>query len=152
MSASDADASGALMPSAAPRHTIGVDSVEIARVRAVLARHGERFLRRIFTDAELRYAASRISALAGRYAAKEATAKALGTGVGPVGWRNIEVLVEPSGKPSLILHGAAARRARALEMTEWHVSITHSRELATAFVIGVRADTCGSAIRGAVNE
>lgn len=140
MLASDADTAPSLLTPAETGVTIGVDMVEVARVRAVIARYGSRFLARVYTPDEQRYASGRVYTLAGRFAAKEATAKALGTGIGPVGWRNIEVVADVHGKPALVLHGPAAARARAIGKTEWHVSITHSRELATAFVVGRRAD------------
>ena len=140
MSASDADGIAPLRPHGVARLAIGVDTVEIARIADVVERHGARFLDRVFRPDECAYAGGRALALAGRFAAKEAAAKAMGTGIGPVGWRNIEVRNDAAGKPSLILHGAAAERARAMGLLEWHVSITHSRDLATAFVVGYRSD------------
>jgi holo-[acyl-carrier protein] synthase len=128
-----------LPPSVAPRLAIGVDTVEIARVVAVTARYGDRFLRRVFTPYELERYAGRPLALAGRFAAKEAAAKALGTGIGPVGWHGIEIRNDDAGKPLLVLHNAAEALAVARGFTEWHVSITHSRDLATAFVVGYRS-------------
>lgn len=139
MSASDAEGVAPLRPHGVARLAIGVDTVEIARVAAVVERRGERFLNRVFTAEERTYTGRRALALAGRFAAKEAAAKAIGTGIGPVGWRNIEVRSDATGKPSLWLHGAAAARARAAGLHEWHVSITHSRDLATAFVVGYRS-------------
>ena len=140
MSASDANGIAPLRPPGVARLAIGVDTVEIARIADVVERHGARFLNRVFRPDECAYARGRALALAGRFAAKEAAAKAMGTGIGPVGWRNIEVRNDAAGKPSLILHGAAAERARAMGLLEWHVSITHSRDLATAFVVGYRSD------------
>lgn len=139
MSALGADSAGALIPSTAPRLAVGVDLVEIARVAAAVARYGERFLARVYTADERAYAAGRAPALAVRFAAKEATAKALGTGIGPVGWRNIEVRNDATGKPSLTLHGAAADVAREAGFFEWQVSVTHSRTIAAAYVVGFRA-------------
>jgi len=141
MLASDADIVASLIPRDVARIAIGVDTVEISRVAAVLARHGERFLSRVFTTDERAYAGGRHLALAGRFAAKEAAAKALGTGIGPVGWKNIEIRNDPAGKPLLIFHSLAAARARARGFDEWHVSITHSRDLATAFVVGYRSES-----------
>ncbi len=138
MSALVADGLGALIPPTDPRLAIGVDVVEIARVAATVARYGERFLARVYTADERAYAAGRASALAVRFAAKEATAKALGTGIGPVGWRNIEIRNDAAGKPTVILHGAAAMVARRAGFLEWQVSVTHSRETATACVVGFR--------------
>jgi holo-[acyl-carrier protein] synthase len=127
-----------LRPSATPRLAIGVDTVEIARIVAVIRRYDARFLQRVFTPYERERYAGRPLALAGRFAAKEAAAKALGTGIGPVGWHGIEIRNDDAGKPLLVLHNAAAALAIAGGFTEWHVSITHSRDLATAFVVGYR--------------
>lgn len=121
-----------------------MDSIEIARIAAAVARYGERFLSRVYTADERGYAGGRTPALAVRFAAKEATAKALGTGIGPVGWRNIEIRNDAAGKPSVILHGAAAAVARRAGFLEWQVSVTHSRDLATAFVVGFRAGHAGA--------
>ena len=143
MSASGADDDVPLMTQGG-HLAIGVDTVEIARVAAVVAAYGERFLTRVFTAHERAQTGERHRALAARYAAKEAAAKALGTGIGPVGWRNIEVRSDPSGKPYLFLWAAAAARARAIGCTEWHVSLTHTRDLATAVVVGYRAPDASS--------
>ena len=92
----------------------GVDSIEIERVRTAVANHGARFLTRVFTPRELTVCRGRTESLAGRFAAKEAVAKALGTGIWRhgVGWTDIEIDREPvSGRPLLHLHGAASRRA-----------------------------------------
>ncbi len=138
MSALDAEHSGALVPPADSRIAVGVDVVEIARVAATVARYGERFLARVYTADERAYAAGRASAFAVRFAAKEATAKALGTGIGPVGWRNIEIRNDAAGKPAVILHGAAALVARRAGLLDWQLSVTHSRDTATAVVVGFR--------------
>ncbi len=127
-----------LVPSSEPSLTVGVDVVEISRIAMTIRRYGERFLARVYTADERAYAAGRASALAVRFAAKEATAKALGTGIGPVGWRNIEIRNDAAGKPTVILHGAAAMVARRAGFLEWQVSVTHSRETATACVVGFR--------------
>lgn len=141
MLASDADRPRPLIPPADPCLAVGVDSVEIARIAAAVIRYGERFLSRVYTADERAYAGTRPPALAVRFAAKEATAKALGTGIGPVGWRNIEIRNDSAGKPSVTLHGAAAIVARRAGLLEWQLSVTHSRDLATAFVVGYRAET-----------
>jgi holo-[acyl-carrier protein] synthase len=113
----------------------GIDIVEIDRIAAVLARHGERFLRRVFTEAEVRYCRGRVPELAARFAAKEAASKALGTGMRGVLWREMEVLPDPRGKPLLYLHGAAQARANELGLREFAVSLTHSRDVAAAVVV-----------------
>lgn len=114
---------------------VGVDLVEISRIRAVLKRHGDRFLQRVYTEEELAYANERPSALATRWAAKEATAKTLGTGIGLVGFREIEVMCDAQGKPELYLHGNAARLAERLHLSQFAVSLTHAANYALAFVV-----------------
>ncbi|MCB0073206.1 MAG: holo-ACP synthase [Caldilineaceae bacterium] len=118
----------------------GVDSIEIARVRTAVAGHGDRFLTRVYTPRELTVCRGRAESLAGRFAAKEAVAKALGTGIWRHGvcWTDIEIDREPaSGRPLLHLHGAAARRADALGLREWSLSISHDRSRAIAFVVAL---------------
>lgn len=122
---------------------IGIDVVEIERIKAVYERHRERFLKRLLTPAEREYVlqyADPSQRLAGRWAAKEAALKALGTGLaGGIRWRDVEILPGANGRPELALHGQAAQRARALQVTVSHVTITHSDSLAMAEVILERA-------------
>lgn len=113
----------------------GIDLIEIPRLRAALARFGERFLERVFTPHEIAECRGRPEALAACFAAKEAASKALGTGIGPIGWREVEVRHRPSGEPYLILYGRAADLAARLGLTTWTVSLTHSREMAAAVVV-----------------
>ena len=128
-----------------PIIVVGVDLVEQRRVVETHARFGERFLAKVFTRREREQARGRIARLAGRFAAKEACAKALGTGIGrDAGWHEIEIVRLPGGKPSLELHGRAAERARALGITELDVSISDTHEHALAVVVGVRIPTNGS--------
>lgn len=110
----------------------GIDLIEIARIQQAVARHGERFLQRIFTPAERQACAGRAESLAARFAAKEAVAKALGTGIGPVGWREIEIVGKEAESPQVRLHGRAAETAQRLGLTAWSISLTHSREMAAA--------------------
>ena len=110
----------------------GVDLVEIERFQAALNRHGSRFLERIFTTAELEDAGDHLASLAARFAAKEAVAKALGTGIGPVSWREIEIRRGSARQPFLLLHGAAAKLSAELGLTEWSISLSHSQEMAVA--------------------
>lgn len=116
-----------------------MDLVQIRRVAGVLERRGERALARLFTPAEAaRCRASRSSAesFAARFAAKEAFFKALGTGWGRgVAWTEVEVVSAPSGAPSLRLHGAAARAAAERGVTRTHLTLTHTGEVAGAYVI-----------------
>jgi holo-[acyl-carrier protein] synthase len=116
---------------------IGIDIVEVERVAAAAGRHGERFLRRLYTPLELsRLHGDRGQYLASRFAAKEAAMKALGTGWGGgVRWTDVEVDNLPSGQPVLALHGAAAERARAIGVTRAHLTISHTRGHALAQVI-----------------
>ena len=118
----------------------GVDIIEISRVRSVVDRFGERFLRRIYTPAEISYCRGRAANLAARFAAKEATMKALGTGVRGVGWKDIEVARRESGAPHILLHDRAQQRAERLGVEELSLSMSHSREYAVAFVVGHRRD------------
>ena len=115
--------------------TTGVDIIEIPRIARVLEQYGQRFLRRIFTQGEIDYCRERPPNLAGRFAAKEATMKALGTGVRGVAWKDIEVVRAPSGAPSILLHGRAKTRAQRLGVQEIALSMSHSREYAVAFVV-----------------
>ena len=116
----------------------GVDLIEIHRVQKAIDRHGARFLNRVFTEAEVVQSCGRIESLAGKFAAKEAAAKALGTGVwrNGIDWRDFEVCKDPeSGAPALQLHDAAAARAVRLHLDTWSVSISHDRTHAVAFVV-----------------
>lgn len=115
----------------------GVDLVEIERFQAAVQRHGERFLRRVFTEQELDEVGHNIASLAARFAAKEAVSKALGTGIGPIAWREIEVLRGEARKPLLFLHGEAARRAESLGLTNWSLSLSHTQNYATAMVVAM---------------
>lgn len=117
--------------------TTGVDLIEIARVEAVIARHGKHYLERIYTAAELEYCGKRAESLAGRFAAKEAVAKALGSGIGDVTWKEIEVLGDEQNAPTLTLHGAAEQKAKARGLTIWSVSISHSQSHSVAFVVAI---------------
>lgn len=119
------------------RPYLGIDVAEVPRIVAALDRWGDRFLQRIYTERErARYAHKPLS-LAARFAAKEAVMKALGTGVRGVGWKDIEVLPDPRGKPTLTLHARGALRAEQLGITLWEITLTHSRDIAIASVIGL---------------
>jgi len=115
----------------------GVDLVEITRIEEVVTRHGKHYLDRVFTAAELEYCGKRAESLAGRFAAKEAVAKALGTGIGDVSWKEIEILGDEQNAPTLTLHGMAEDKARELGLTTWSVSISHSQSHSVAFVVAV---------------
>lgn len=117
---------------------LGIDATDIPRVRDVFARYGERFLRRVFTDVEIAYCTRQrdpVPSLAGRFAAKEAAMKALGTGhARGVLWKDIEVF-RHGGPPQLRLTGGAARRFAALSARRSLLTITHSDALAMAQVL-----------------
>ncbi len=121
-------------------YAVGIDVIEIARVRKVLARHPERFLRRIFTPEEVAFCRGRVPELAARFAAKEAVMKALGTGARGLAWREIEILPNRRGKPLVYLHGLARKRAEAIGLRGVDISLTHSHELAIAAVVGAADD------------
>ena len=118
---------------------IGTDMIEIERVRASIARYGERFLRRIFTTGEIGYCLRKknsAESFASRFAAKEAGAKALGTGISRgVSWQEIEVRREDGERPTLHFSGRAADRAAARGVERVELSLTHTRTLAMAMVL-----------------
>lgn len=121
---------------------IGTDIIEVVRIGEMIERHGELFLQRVFTEQEIRYCQKRKAAIqhyAGRWAAKEAVMKTLGTGFSKgVGFRDIEVDSLKSGAPVITLHDGAAEVARKLGMDRVLISISHCRAYATATAIGVR--------------
>jgi len=114
---------------------IGVDIIEIARIDEAVGRFGTRFLQRIYTEPELSLCKAKANRLAGRFAAKEAVMKALGTGVKGVSWREIEVLAKASGEPQIRLYGKAKITESSLGLGEFAVSLSHSKEYAVASVI-----------------
>ena len=118
---------------------IGVDLVEVARIEQSIARHGEAFLHRVFTADEIAYCAKMKSPAphyAARFAAKEAVSKAFGTGIGAqLGWRDIEVRRDESGKPSIVLHGGGADFAKARGARTIHLSLSHTAACAVAQVV-----------------
>jgi holo-[acyl-carrier protein] synthase len=126
------------------RVLLGIDLTEVDRVERVLARWGDRFVDRVFRPGEIsrrrRHPRARAEHVAGRFAAKEATMKALGTGWRGLGFRDIEVGRDPRGKPVLTLHGKALARAQALRVASMEVSITHSSTTAAAVVALVAED------------
>ena len=117
-------------------HYIGIDIVEIARIERAIARWGEGFLHRIYTELELKLYHKKPSSLAVRFAGKEAVIKALGTQTKGIGWREIEILAEPSGKPLVHLYGKAQNQADSLDLAKMTISLSHSKEYAVAFVVG----------------
>jgi holo-[acyl-carrier protein] synthase len=116
----------------------GIDMIEIQRVADGIERFGERFLDRFFTSGERADCKDQIHRLAARIAAKEAVAKALGTGIGDVKWVEIEIRTDNERKrPILHLHGAAVEVANSLGVTQWDISLTHTRVYASAVVVAI---------------
>jgi holo-[acyl-carrier protein] synthase len=119
---------------------IGIDAVEVSRIRSLLAERGQAFKKKVFTRDELGLFEGAPDAhihIAGRFAAKEAVLKVLGTSLGEgVHWRDVEVLADSSGTPVVQLHGKAEDRARALGIERILLSITHTADLAMATALG----------------
>lgn len=116
---------------------IGVDIIEIARIRQAIARWGTLFLERIYTEQELQLYHDQVPSLAARFAGKEAIIKALGTrNDRGFRWKDIEILSEPSGKPAVRLHGKARRKTTRLGLGNFAISLSHSHEYAIAMVAG----------------
>ena len=117
----------------------GIDIAEVPRIAEVIQRHGERFLRRVFTEGEMAYCdskANRVERYAARFAAKEAGMKALGTGWNHgVRWRDVEVCRQPGGRPTIAFHGKAAEFAARLGAKNVALSLSHTAEQAIAQVI-----------------
>jgi holo-[acyl-carrier protein] synthase len=112
----------------------GVDLVEIERFQTLDPKIKRRFFERVFTTAELAEKDQSLQHLAGKFAAKEAASKALGCGIGEVGWHDLEILENTDGQPHLMLHQAAELAARHAGWTSWSVSISHTRTYALAMV------------------
>lgn len=121
------------------RHHIGTDIIEIERIEEAIERFGERFLNRVYTPDELKLYGHRTNSLAASFAGKEAVMKVLGTGNRGVAWREIETLYRrrDNGKPHIRLNGRAKKQAEKLGIIEIDVSLSHSRDYATATAIGV---------------
>jgi len=119
---------------------LGIDIIKVERIAHALKRFGDRFPRRVLTDAENRYVRNRPENFAGRWAAKEAVSKVLGLGVRGVGWTEIEIVRLPTGAPAVRLHRRAARRAEQLGMGRIAVSISHEGDYAVAIAFGVRSE------------
>lgn len=113
----------------------GIDLIEVERIRSAVEQHGERFLQRVYTPDEIEQFRDNYTSLAARWAAKEAVAKALGTGIGDVEWVEIEVLRGEHREPVLRLLGNAKRIAQEKKITEWSISLSHTHEHAIAMVV-----------------
>jgi holo-[acyl-carrier protein] synthase len=115
----------------------GIDLLEIARLQEAFDKHGDRFRQRVFTERELAEVGDRIDSLAARWAAKEAVAKAFGTGIGDVQWKDIEILRGPNREPILYLHGAAKTLAEQEGLTAWSISLSHTKVYAVAMAVAM---------------
>jgi holo-[acyl-carrier protein] synthase len=121
----------------------GVDLIEIARIERGAARHGQRFYRRLFTAQEIAFCDGRAPRFAGRFAVKEAVAKALGTGIGDFNWTDVEVVCDGRGKPELVLHNKAREIALAKGLTIWSISLSHTDTLAMAVAVATSGNSDG---------
>ncbi len=117
-------------------HNIGIDIIEIARIEKAIARWGASFLRRVYTEPELSLYHKKTPSLAARFAGKEAVIKALGPQTKGISLREIEILADLEGKPVVNLYGKARSQADSLDLTDFDISLSHSREYAIAFVVG----------------
>ena len=117
-------------------HYIGIDIIEINRIQRAVARQGENFLNRVYTELELKLCRQKPSSLAARFAGKEAVMKAIGTGSRAIGWKDIAILADSSGKPLVYLYGNAREQADGLGLSKLAISLSHSKKYAVAFVIG----------------
>lgn len=118
------------------RIPVGVDIVEISRIRKAIATWPNTFMERIYTQSEIINCKNVASRLAARFAAKEAVMKALGTGATGVNWHDIEVVSNDNGAPSIQLYGRAHDKAQENGIKEFSISVSHSEKYAVAFVIG----------------
>jgi holo-[acyl-carrier protein] synthase len=118
----------------------GVDLIEIARLQEAVDKFGARFLERVFTASERDQCRDQPASLAARWAAKEAVAKAFGTGIGDVSFQEIEILRGERNEPVLCLHGAASRLAAESGLTNWSVSLSHTATHAIALVTAIGED------------
>ena len=119
----------------------GVDMIEVERIDRAILRHGNRFFDRFYTERELIDSNGHTPALAARFAAKEAVAKALGTGIGDIGWKQIEIVNGPRREPHVRLHGSAEIVASRLGLSHWSISLSHTHEHAVAVAFAYGDDT-----------
>jgi holo-[acyl-carrier protein] synthase len=113
----------------------GLDLVEIERFRQLNPEILKRFYQRVFTPAEIAYIGSRFDHAAGIFSAKEAVVKALGCGIGPVGWQEVEILHSDEGAPQVQLHGSAAELANKMGIQQCSLSISHTKDFANAVAV-----------------
>jgi phosphopantetheine--protein transferase-like protein len=115
----------------------GIDTIELSRLDEIKPEIRTRFIQRVFTEKEVEQARDQTDVLSGLFAAKEAVSKALGTGIGYVNWRDIEIIHLKSGQPTIVLHGNAETVANKLDLTTWSVSISHDRNKAIAMAVAL---------------
>src|SRR5438270_5801745 len=134
-----------LHPSQGVNIAVGIDIIEVGRVRRVFEKHGERFLQRVYTEKEVqqcrRAGVVRATRLAGRFAAKEAISRALGTGLHGVAWREMEIVQLRRGRPAVTLHGNARRRGELLGLSAFDISIADLAELSIAIAVAVQTSS-----------
>jgi holo-[acyl-carrier protein] synthase len=123
------------LPPTDSRLSVGVDVVDVPRFSHLVALRGSAMCERVFTSHELETCHGDVPRLAARFAAKEAAAKALGVGIGPIGWRDVEIRTGPGGEPELALAGAARASASDQGLDRWAVSLSHDATHAIAFVV-----------------
>jgi holo-[acyl-carrier protein] synthase len=115
----------------------GIDLIEIDRFTSACQRYDKRLLQRLFTPTELAENGENIASLAARFAAKEAVAKAFGTGIGHISWQDIEICRGRSGQPILNLYGAAQKMAEEQNINAWSLSLSHTQNHAIAIVVAI---------------
>ena len=115
----------------------GIDMIEIDRIENSINRNGETFLKRVFTKQEIEDCMGRVESLAARFAAKEATVKALGCGIGKVTWQDIEIINNPDGQPEVNLYNTAKEIANKLNLGTWSISLSHTKQLAIAMFVAI---------------
>ena len=120
-----------------PEIVTGIDLIEIERFQSAIDRHGERLLNKIFTPLELSDVGDKPASLAARFAAKEAVAKSLGTGIGPISWQELEIIRADTGQPILLLAGAAAQLASQRGLSNWSISLSHTQTHAVAVAVAI---------------
>jgi holo-[acyl-carrier protein] synthase len=135
-----ADLPAPLLPTQGINVAIGVDIIEIERIHRTLTRHGKRFLQRVFTPQEIQQCRGKPLKLAGRFAAKEAISKALGTGMHGISWQELEIIQLSTGRPTVRLHGNASLHAMELGLSAFDVSISDLALFSIAVAVGVQVE------------
>ena len=129
-----------LHPTQGVNVAVGIDIIEVDRIRKVYEHHGDRFLARVYTPNEVKQCRGKVTRLAGRFAAKEAISKALGTGLRGVAWHEMEIVQLRSGRPTVTLHGNARQRALSLGLSGFDVSIADLAQFSIAIAVAVQTD------------